>query len=255
MTKESYREYYRLYDETLANEKETEPGYLVSYRPLKSKHSFLSIDTHWVGQDKKHEIRRASLVNPLITKTHFKLLKYPLSIIENTTELTSFLRIGGHAIVTKSVAEVNWNEILEPKIVANTYEEGYIEYETVDEKFKKRFARGNFRIEIFDRDNYQCRICGSSPDDGVHVRLEVHHIKPWEEGGITSPENLITLCASCHEGASLIDREILYRKIGLEFPFIEHKFFKQDINWSQEQRISHRRLLSNAVSLRIKNSS
>lgn len=253
--REKYKEYYRIYDDILANEKEIEPGYLVSFRPLKSGYSFLSINTKWVGQDKKHEIRQASLVEPLITKAHFKLLKYPLLIIENTTELTGFLRIGGHAMVTKNVAETNWKEILEPKVVANTYEEGYIDYEIVHEKFKKRYARGNFRIEIFDRDNYQCKICGSSPNDGVHVRLELHHIKPWEEGGITSPENLITLCASCHAGANLFNREVLYRKIGLEFPFVEHKFFKENMNWNLVQRISHTQLLSNAVSLRIKNSS
>jgi hypothetical protein len=67
----------------------------------------MAIDTMWVGQDKKREIRQASLVDPVIAKSHFKLLNYPLSVIENVCELTSFLRIGGHAIVSKNIVETN----------------------------------------------------------------------------------------------------------------------------------------------------
>jgi hypothetical protein len=81
----------------------------------------------------------------------------------------------------------------------------------------------------------------------------VHHIKPWEEGGISSPENLITLCASCHEGAGLINREVLYKKVGLHFPYIKHKFFRKDINWTLDKRLSHNQLVDNTVSLKINN--
>lgn len=251
--REYFKEYYDIYDEMLKSEVKTDPGYLVSFRPLEGKNSFVSVDSRWIGFDNKREIRKASLVNPIITKSHFKLLNYPLTVIENIAELSIFLRLGGHAIVNKVVAETSWTEILKPKVVTKTYEEGYIDYETVTKKYKERFARGNYRAEIFDRDNYQCRICGSSPDDGVHIRIEVHHIKPWEEGGITSPENLITLCASCHNGASKINREVLYRKIGLHFPYVKHKFFQEKISWTSDQRRSHDQLADNAVTLKIKN--
>jgi 5-methylcytosine-specific restriction endonuclease McrA len=50
------------------------------------------------------------------------------------------------------------------------------------------------RRDVFARDGYRCRAsgCGSA-----HF-LDVHHLIPRERGGTNDPENLITLCASCH---------------------------------------------------------
>lgn len=50
------------------------------------------------------------------------------------------------------------------------------------------------RREVFTRDGYRCRAsgCGSA-----HF-LDVHHVIPRERGGTNDPDNLITLCASCH---------------------------------------------------------
>jgi hypothetical protein len=107
---------------------------------------------------------------------------------------------------------------------------------------------------ILKRDNYQCRICGASPDDSLHVRIEVHHIRPWSEGGISLPDNLITLCKECHEGAKLIDRELLYQKIGLRFPNIPHEIFEFNKAWLQEERASFFYLLANSVVMRTTNS-
>jgi len=51
------------------------------------------------------------------------------------------------------------------------------------------------RLEIMDRDNWMCRLCGD-----VKTTLHVHHNiylknkKPWEYKGV----NLITLCEKCH---------------------------------------------------------
>lgn len=253
VVREYFKEYYEIYEEALKSEVDNAPGYLVSYRPLQGKSSFIAIDTEWIGFDNKMEVRQASLVDPIKTMSHFKLINYPLSIVENTAELTTFLGIGGHAIVSKNLAETNWQEILRPKVVTKTYGEGYIDYETIPDKYKKRFARGNYRIEIFDRDNYQCRICGASPDDSVHVRLEAHHIKPWEEGGVTEPENLITLCSTCHEGAKFIDRGVLYKKIGLCFPHEKHKLYKQNSNWTRMQQSSFDQLIDNSITLKINN--
>lgn len=249
------KEYYDIYYKMLEHEGESSPGYLVSFRPVDGEYSFVSIhNTMWVGNEKKWEIRKADLVNPVVVQSHFKFLNFPLTHVTNPAELTSFLRIGGHGLIEKEIVEKSWSDILNPRIVVNTYEEGFINYATITKKFTERFARGNFRIEIFDRDNYQCKICGASPDDNIHVRLEVHHIKPWEEGGISSPDNLITLCASCHGGASAINREVLYKKIGLHFPNAKHKFFKEDITWSYGQRLSFSRVINDIVTLRIKNS-
>lgn len=50
------------------------------------------------------------------------------------------------------------------------------------------------RKTILERDNYTCQRCGEEGDKSLHV----HHIVPWLESHDNSPENLITLCCSCH---------------------------------------------------------
>lgn len=51
-----------------------------------------------------------------------------------------------------------------------------------------------WRMEVYTRDNFKCRKCGSK------IKLNAHHIKPWKD----YPEerynidNGITLCEKCH---------------------------------------------------------
>ena len=48
------------------------------------------------------------------------------------------------------------------------------------------------RQQILERDNHLCTKCGTTEC------LEVHHKIPLRFGGQNTPDNLITLCASCH---------------------------------------------------------
>jgi endogenous inhibitor of DNA gyrase (YacG/DUF329 family) len=52
------------------------------------------------------------------------------------------------------------------------------------------------RLEILERDKYICLNCGVSPQD--KSMLQVNHITFRELGGSDNPENLETLCRSCH---------------------------------------------------------
>ena len=54
----------------------------------------------------------------------------------------------------------------------------------------------NVREYILFRDGHKCRCCGGKSKDKV---LEVHHIQSRKIGG-DAPNNLITLCKTCHEG-------------------------------------------------------
>lgn len=50
-----------------------------------------------------------------------------------------------------------------------------------------------FRLQILERDDYQCACCGSA------ANLEVDHIKPrHRRGEVYSAENCRVLCATCH---------------------------------------------------------
>jgi hypothetical protein len=50
------------------------------------------------------------------------------------------------------------------------------------------------RKKIYKRDDYTCQACGV---DGVEVHAV--HKTPRSKGGSTTPENLYTLCADCHD--------------------------------------------------------
>jgi hypothetical protein len=55
------------------------------------------------------------------------------------------------------------------------------------------------RFEIFARDSFTCRYCGSQSDT---VKLHVDHIIPVCQGGTNDEANLITSCEACNLGKS-----------------------------------------------------
>jgi hypothetical protein len=60
--------------------------------------------------------------------------------------------------------------------------------------------RLSLRYSVLVRDQFKCRLCGSSPAVDPRCRLHVDHIQPWSKGGKTIAENLRTLCEPCNLG-------------------------------------------------------
>ena len=56
------------------------------------------------------------------------------------------------------------------------------------------------RYEVLRRDSFKCQACGRSPATDPGVQLELDHKVPWSKGGLTTPENLMTLCDRCNAG-------------------------------------------------------
>jgi hypothetical protein len=56
------------------------------------------------------------------------------------------------------------------------------------------------RFEVFRRDGFACRYCGTSAMDGVV--LEPDHVVPRSRGGKDVATNLVTACESCNSGKS-----------------------------------------------------
>lgn len=54
------------------------------------------------------------------------------------------------------------------------------------------------RESIKLRDNYTYQTCGLSIDDEQNLLLEIDYIIPLSKGGITSEDNLQTLCWKCN---------------------------------------------------------
>jgi 5-methylcytosine-specific restriction endonuclease McrA len=56
------------------------------------------------------------------------------------------------------------------------------------------------RLRVLRRDDFRCTRCGATSD------LQVHHIVGAADGGKTTLQNCITLCADCHLEAEAAKR-------------------------------------------------
>ena len=68
----------------------------------------------------------------------------------------------------------------------------------------------SLREEILERDDYTCQNCGISIKDEPNLLLEIDHIIPISKGGLTTEDNLQTLCWRCNRSKSnkLIDSDL-----------------------------------------------
>ena len=66
----------------------------------------------------------------------------------------------------------------------------------------------------------ECFICG----DSTPSRLQIHHIVPRRYGGSDREENLVRLCASCHQAVEKIYDRRFYERLGVEKPAGEIEF-------------------------------
>lgn len=82
--------------------------------------------------------------------------------------------------------------------------ERFVAYLSELVKFRKSVAgqralmTQSLRKWIKERDDYECKMCGLSARDERNLLLEIDHIVPLSKGGITSEENLQTLCWRCN---------------------------------------------------------
>jgi len=80
----------------------------------------------------------------------------------------------------------------------------FVSYLSKIVKFRKSVAgqrtlmTSSLREKIKERDNYTCQKCGLSTKEEKNLLLEIDHIIPLSKGGITSEENLQTLCWKCN---------------------------------------------------------
>ena len=89
--------------------------------------------------------------------------------------------------------------------------ERFIKYLSEIVKFRKSVVgqralmTAKLREKIKARDNYTCQKCGISTEEEPHLLLEIDHIIPVSRSGLTTENNLQTLCWKCNrsKGAKL----------------------------------------------------
>ncbi len=105
--------------------------------------------------------------------------------------------------ITVEAAAFDIQKIKNPDITGTDYQNGE----------QKDFW--NVREYVLYRDGHKCQACNGKSKDKV---LNVHHIESRQTGG-DRPDNLITLCETCHKA---------YHKGKLELKIKKHKAFKAE---------------------------
>lgn len=80
----------------------------------------------------------------------------------------------------------------------------FISYLSEVVKFKKSamgqraLMTSSLRRKIMQRDNFTCKLCGNSTRTEPNLLLEIDHMIPISKGGLTTENNLRTLCWKCN---------------------------------------------------------
>lgn len=147
------------------------------------------------------EMRRASLVNAERMRHAWRVLGQDSVVVNSEPELAVLASIGGNAVVEESIFR-QWFDFLleEVEYVPGRLGEKSRHCTSVVRAALNHAPTRKMRMDVLRRDNFRCRICNRSPDDYVDIELHVHHVRPWGKGGLTEPNNLLTLCDTCHSG-------------------------------------------------------
>lgn len=65
-----------------------------------------------------------------------------------------------------------------------------------EKKSKRKALSGKTRLDVMERDDYKCQMCGRTVEDGV--KLHIDHIVPVSKGGGNDIDNLQVLCHECN---------------------------------------------------------
>lgn len=158
--------------------------------------------SEWVGWHdlgRRIELRRASIVQAGYA-SHLALAGISSIFVLSDEDVLTFLAAGGNGLVEKGLAEIYFPKVREPFIAYPFGRAGFVDENVLEPGALNRAPTAKKRMKILNRDNRRCKICGRRPDDYVDLELNVHHIRPWKEGGVTDSSNLITLCDTCHDG-------------------------------------------------------
>ncbi|WP_411843451.1 RNA-guided endonuclease IscB [Salinicoccus sp. HZC-1] len=98
--------------------------------------------------------------------------------------------------VTIEVAQFDIQKIKNPGVSGDLYQKG------------DQLGFWNVREYVFFRDKHKCQHCKGKSNDPI---LNVHHIESRMTGG-DSPDNLLTLCDSCHDLIHRTNREHLFTR-------------------------------------------
>lgn len=129
------------------------------YRPARFNNRVKSKHKGWLAPSVEQKIN-----------THIQAIKHLYEILPITKLIIE-------------TAQFDIQKINNPEISGEEYQQG------------EQLGFWNVRQYVFYRDNYECQCCHGKTKDNI---LNVHHIESRKTGG-NAPNNLITLCETCHK--------------------------------------------------------
>ncbi len=192
------------------------------------------------------ELRRASAVKAERMLEFWQEAGVSGIVINEPAHLYVFYMLGGNALVESSLAEFWMPDLVGPKptVLTGSSSGGFTSAEMVPVESFKRAPTPKLRMRIIGRDGFRCRICGRRPDNNTDIELHVHHIRPWGKGGLSTPDNLITLCHTCHVGLDPHDNPDLFNLVDHRSANTSVEVYAKDY-WEGVQL--YRSLLSDAL--------
>ncbi|HWX84649.1 MAG TPA: HNH endonuclease [Xanthobacteraceae bacterium] len=171
------------------------------------------LQTEWVGwadDTQRHELRQGRIVYSDFVKL-WEALEQPFAFVHTVDDAMLFFLSGGNALVEKELAERLFPGMIKPHHSIPDGPTGFKGPGMFEATAFRRAPTPKIRMQVLNRDGRRCRICGRRPDDDTDVILHVHHIRPWEKGGVTDIGNLVTLCHTCHIGLEPHEDHSLFR--------------------------------------------
>lgn len=129
------------------------------YRPVRFNNRIKSKHKSWLAPSIEQKIN-----------THIQVIKHLYEILPITKLIVE-------------TAQFDIQKINNPEISGEKYQQG------------EQLGFWNVREYVLFRDNHECQCCHGKSKDNI---LNVHHIESRKTGG-NAPNNLITLCETCHK--------------------------------------------------------
>lgn len=130
-------------------------------------------------RNRKNSIKKHRFSPTMTSKfhAHMKEIHFVQSILPISNMVLETANFDPHALKNPGVLKNKW-----------LYQRGV------------NYGYANAKAYVLHRDNHTCQYCSGK---SRNQRLEVHHIVFRKNGGSDEPENLITLCKSCHDKVHL----------------------------------------------------
>lgn len=149
----------------------------------------------------RRELRGPGLVDPQRMAALWADLGQSFLVVRNRTHLALFIRLGGACLIAGHIAEGALSDWMVPMAVGV---EGILlppkSISLASPEETQHAPTPKLRAATLKRDEYRCLACGRRPANNPDIELNLHHITPFAEGGLTTKTNLITLCHTCHRG-------------------------------------------------------